>query len=314
MINRLNKKIQDYYFLKNHKEKLNATILNSLFRNEFDQTWSSNDPYRTMNLGSREFTVSPIEEGILFAKGFKDDGSVNYKYNDDWFRSDNFNKDKNSKFHLLFSGDSETEGIGGNIEDSWAKIMHTNLSKIYDVGNFYNLGRAGSGWHQCILNFFVYEKKYGTPTHFFVLLPNIGRKFLWSENNYSGWDYFQRYVNNENYFQAISDGYIISISMDEQKNDLIDFMISWKIFEEYCDSKNIKLLVSSWDLMELENICLMGQNKSVFKMNKLDAENFFIKNKETLSLQKRDKHKGRSFHEWWAHEFEKEAEKRWGQW
>jgi hypothetical protein len=215
----------------------------------------------------------------------------------------------------LFNGCSETEGIGGNIEDCWAKILHTKLSTKYDVGNFYNLGRAGSGWHQCILNFFIYEQKYGAPTHYFVLLPNIGRNFEWSENNFSGWDYRQKYVNREKKLKFMpGEEHYSLISIDEQKNDLIDFMISWKVFEKYCDAKKIKLLVSSWDTIELENICLAGQNKSVFKMNEEDAKNFFMKRKDNLSLEKRDKHKGRSFHEWWAHEFEKEAEKRWGQW
>lgn len=313
----MNKKypsVHQSYFLENSKEKLNAPFLNSLFRNEFDQTWSVNDPYIKMNPGSRKFTISPIEAGILFNKQFKDDGSVTYEYNDDWYRSDNFNKNQTSKFHILFNGCSETEGIGGNIEDSWAKILHTKLSKEYDVGNFYNLGRAGSGWHQCILNFFIYEQKYGAPTHYFVLLPNIGRNFYWSEDSHSGWEYTQRYVNNENFLKNISMHGEDSIPMDQQKNDLMDFMISWKVFEKYCDSKNINLLVSSWDLAELENICFMRQNKSVFKMNEEDASNFLIKNKKTLSLEKRDGHKGRSFHEWWAYEFEKEAEKRWGQW
>ena len=302
--------ISPYYFLENMGHVgLQSSFLNSLFRNEFDQTWSVNDPYKSMNVGNREFTVAPTEARL--PDNFKDDGSVIYKYNSDWYRSDDFNKNQTSKFHILFNGCSETEGIGGNIEDSWAKIMHTSLSKKYDVGNFYNLGRAGSGWHQCILNFFIYEEKYGTPTHYFVLLPNIGRNFLWSEpNNLGGWDYCQKYVDREKFSGFLNKKDLISIK--DQKNDLMDFMISWKVFEKYCDSKNINLLVSSWDLAELENICFMGQNTSVFKMNEEDARNFLIKNKKTLSLEKRDKHKGRSFHEWWAHEFEKESEKRWG--
>lgn len=302
-------KINPSYFLENMDHRgLQSSLLNSLFRNEFDQTWSLNDPYKSMNVGNREFTVAPTEAHL--PDNFKDDGSVIYKYNSDWYRSDDFNKNQTYKFHILFNGCSETEGIGGNIEDSWGKILHTKFSKKYDVGNFYNLGRAGSGWHQCILDFFVYEEKYGTPTHYFVLLPNIGRNFLWSENNLGGWDYYQKYVDREKISVFFNKKSLISI--EDQKNDLMDFMISWKVFEKYCDSKNINLLVSSWDLAELENICFMGQNKSVFKMNEEDASNFLIKNKKTLSLEKRDGHKGRSFHEWWAYEFEKESEKRWG--
>ena len=309
MMNKKYSKINPSYFLENMDNKgLQSSILNSLFRNEFDQTWSLNDPYKSMNVGNREFTVAPTEARL--PDNFKDDGSVIYKYNSDWYRSDDFNKNQTSKFHILFNGCSETEGIGGNIEDSWGKILHTKFSKKYDVGNFYNLGRAGSGWHQVILDFFVYEEKYGTPTHYFVLLPNIGRNFLWSENNLGGWDYHQKYVDREKISVFFNQKSLISI--EDQKNDLMDFMISWKIFEKYCDSKNINLLVSSWDLAELENICFMRQNKSVFKMNEEDASNFFIKNKKTLSLEKRDGHKGRSFHEWWAYEFEKELEKRWG--
>ena len=218
-------KINPSYFLENMDHVgLQSSLLNSLFRNEFDQTWSLNDPYKSMNVGNREFTVAPTE--ALLPDNFKDDGSVIYKYNSDWYRSDDFNKNKTSKFHILFNGCSETEGIGGNIEDSWGKILHTKFSKKYDVGNFYNLGRAGSGWHQCILDFFVYEEKYGTPTHYFVLLPNIGRNFLWSENNLGGWDYYQKYVDREKISVFFNKKSLISI--EDQKNDLMDFMISWK--------------------------------------------------------------------------------------
>ena len=70
-------------------------------------------------------------------KGIVDDGSVNYYYNTESFRCDEFKKDHDG-LHILFAGCSETEGIGGNVEDAWPTML-LNKMKSKNSG-FFNIG------------------------------------------------------------------------------------------------------------------------------------------------------------------------------
>lgn len=66
--------------------------------------------------------------------------SVEYRYNNHGFRSDDDWDTSNAGGGAMFLGCSVTEGIGLNIEQVWSHRM----SKILG-GTFYNLGQAGTG-------------------------------------------------------------------------------------------------------------------------------------------------------------------------
>ena len=57
------------------------------------------------------------------------DKSVEYNLNEDYFRSDNFKKEHDG-LHILFSGCSESEGVGANIEYAWTHILYKKISLI----------------------------------------------------------------------------------------------------------------------------------------------------------------------------------------
>jgi hypothetical protein len=302
-------KIKEDYFL-NKASIAKHSASNNVFFNSFDYTWAFGK--ESLPLSDRKFTIIKEGEG----PGSVDDGKVFYQYNNDWFRCDDFINSPSSKYHILFGGCSETEGMGGNVNDCWAKMLHTELSKYYDIGGYYNIGRAGYGWHQIINNFFVYSKKYGKPTHYFVMLPNIGRRYEW-DNQDNTWKYYQKYVDRD-----ISLGYTETgnftnknlIDIKDQKDELMNFIIGWKIFEEYCKSENVKLITTSWDTLEHHNICLFGQNESFFRMDGLEFERFILDARPNLKLaeddlEKRDQHKGRLWHEWWAYKFINQVDK-----
>lgn len=299
---------EDYFLSKDAIKKHSATV--NIFENKFDITWAFGKEDEPLD----QRTMSIVKEGE--GPGSVDNGKVFYSYNNEWFRCDDFIQNHSTKYHVLFGGCSETEGMGGNLEDCWAKMLHKELSKIYDVGGYYNIGRAGYGWHQIINNFFVYSKKYGTPTHYFVMLPNIGRRYEWDKEDRT-WKYYQKYADRD-----ISLGYKETgnftktnlVTIEDQKNELINFIVGWKIFEEYCNSINVKLIATSWDTLEHHNICLFGQNNSFFRMDGSEFERFILDARPSLKLldddlEKRDQHKGRLWHEWWTYKFINQIEK-----
>lgn len=300
--------------------KLNDSAnVSDVFFDEFDLTWMHGMPK-----DKRTFTKLPIEN--IFSGG--DDGSISYNYNQDGFRSDEFSNE-HVKYHILFSGCSQTEGVGGSIDTVWTNILHKQLKdRGLDVGGFYTLARSGYGWQKIISQFMLYTKKYGMPTHFFVLMPNIGRFYLWSEER-NNWVYVQRYPVNTDY-DAINDWRKKhdseevpepsrfeeqKLSVKEHREKFLDFVIGWKLFSEYCKANNVKLVWSSWDYAESDNYSLM-QSNDFFPLNESnEIESFISKKRPDLKLEKydlirRDGHDGVLWHEYWAEKFLEKIDER----
>lgn len=290
------------------KDMLQASSgLVDIYTNKFDITWFNNLTEEQKKV--KHFSILP--EGIENAE---DDGLVSYKYNSDFFRCDEFTNIHNSKYHVVFGGCSETEGVGGNLNETWAYKLYLELKNKYDLDGYYSLGKSGNGWSKIALSLINYSEKYGTPTHFFVMLPNIGRNYYWDKEN-NKWDYLQKYVNEgweigphkkENLFDA-----------DEHKRQFIEFTIGWKIFNSYCKSNNIKILYSTWDYRENNNLNVYDHQSNIFiESNANDGLIKFIESKypdmnvPKNLLRKRDNHQGDIVHEYWKNIFIKEIEKR----
>jgi len=266
-----------------------------VFSDSFDRTWFNMLPEDQKE--KKEFSATPFELEIGV-----DDGSVNYIYNSDRFRCDEFGFN-NSKYHIVFGGCSETEGVGGNLEESWSYKLYLNLKEKYDIGGYYSLGKSGNGWHKIALSLIEYANRYGAPTHFFVMLPNIGRNFYWNKDN-KRWKYDQKYV-----YAGTGDspyGKENIIDEDEHKRQFIEFAVGWKIFYNYCKSNNIKLLYSTWDLEENSNLLMYDNQHQCFHQLGTDKDlQGFIESKypdlklPQRALKKRDGHKGDIIHEYW---------------
>ena len=293
-------KKEDY--LLQDKNILNIT--KDVFLDTFDNTWFANFSDKTI----RKFTILPDEEGV----GVEDDGLISYEYNDEYFRCDEF-KEQHWGKHILFAGCSQTEGVGGNIEDIWTKMMN---DKIYDSDGFYTIARSGFGWQKVITNFMVYIKKYGTPDYLFVLLPNVSRYFSWF-NDGKHFKYDQRYPE---YYMSDLENPSRShlISPEEYKKDLIDFKVSWNLFEKFCNNLNIKMIWSTWDELDAENIEFMGNwNNFINVTNQKDfllfIDEYYKTNKiREDDMKRRDHHYGTVYNKYWAKRFYEEADKRWG--
>jgi hypothetical protein len=266
-------------------------IFDDILNDRFDITWQKNLP-------NDEKVFSIIDPEIQ--SGAIDDGSVTYQYNKDFFRSDNFKRVHDGK-HILFSGCSETEGVGGNIEDAWPHILYNKISETEKCSGFFNLAKSGWGWNRIITNALIYFKKYGYPDAYFIMLPNHQRRFYYEVNKFSDEDFIYKEKPAE----------MRTSNRKEYLEDFINFLISWKTFIELCKTNKVKLFFSTWDVLDSNNIKdinLDGFIEIPYDDGKLDSftKDYYKKNKiKKDDNKKRDGHRGRVVHHYWAEEFYK---------
>lgn len=302
------KDYEDLFVAKNKKHedysmgKIQYTHpVHAIFFNKLDSV---------QRLKDEEFFIRGEKESIL--KEFKEDNSVRYYFNSLGYRSDEFTKFHNGE-HVLFSGCSETEGVGGNLDSNWAHIMYTELMKKTKLSGFFNLSRAGWGHEIIIANILEYIREYGKPDKIYILLPNIARKYEWQGKD----------KNEEVYDHTIKTPYCSTEpdtflahgkirkkqTLEEQRSDIVRFIILLKMFEDYCSSNSIKLVWSSWDESDAENY----KNLNVFKNFVLlpDKAEIILESKtltvskdiEKTKFRKRDWHHGYIYHYMWAQRF-----------
>jgi hypothetical protein len=178
-----------------------------------------------------------------FTKPQYKDQKVEYRYNQDWFRSENF-KNEHDGLHILFTGCSNTEGIGVNIENTWSYLLYKEIATQHQVDGYFNLSRSGSGVHITLHNLMVYVKKYGAPDYLFMLLPNILRSWKYDEDNQ--WRYYQH-----NVWQEVDK---IDENIKEHRKEFPVWASILSVLIEYCNTIGTKVVWSIWDTWETENI------------------------------------------------------------
>lgn len=285
-----------------------SSASSDVMEGKFDITWAYDYKYNH----TKTMTMNPVENGGVEGKIF-DDGSIIYEYNNEWFRSDDFTNVHNKKNHILFAGCSETEGIAGNLDTVWTKMLHESLKKKYDIDGFYSIARAGFGWQKIITNFMIYIKKYGIPTHLFVLMPNLDRQFDWDLDKKT-WIYTQKFPVFAG--QPVEEKYKDRVATPkEHMKMLIDFTISWNLFEQYCKSIGTELVWSTWDFVEANNLSMFDQHESFMGVDGKDLHEYVLEKRPDGKINKddlhrRDGHSGVLFHMFWKEKFEEEIERR----
>lgn len=291
-------------FIINKKDKAGHDILDmipDLFGQDFDRTWMG---WNQSGDYSATLSLLPSEAGLV-----EDDGEVEYVYNSDGFRSDNFEIDTN-KINILFAGCSQTEGVGSPLETVWSKTVFNQLSKNNDLGKFMSIARAGYGWQKVITNFMVYVKKYGFPDYLFVMLPNASRFWDWSDDD-SRWFYVQRYPggqNKDSFHSQEKNIFSQPLSVREHRRSIIEFSFGWKMFEQYCSDHGVKLLWSSWDPIDSINFGMLGISDNYIELIDKEFESFIEASRPDGKIKKhdidrRDGHSGILFHEYWHSKF-----------
>jgi hypothetical protein len=166
------------------------------------------------------------------------------------FRSDEFKNNHNGK-HILFSGCSYTYGSGLELNEVWSKIVYDKISKEEKCSGYFNFGVYGHGIIHIVSNLFKYFKKYGNPDIIFINLPDMPR--------------FTGYIEKNKEYKIIrEDGTL--------KEGMINYFTYeyYFMFEQYCNSNNIKLFSFTWDF---------EQDGKYSKHNKknIDTQSFFNK-------------------------------------
>lgn len=316
------------FFVKKSILLKSKNSLDDLLNDEFDQMWLSaiDNKENWQFLDLTEDDVIDIDNKIFFsippeqlrAKGVVDDKSIIYKYNKQNFRSDDFIVNHEG-LHILFAGCSETEGVGGNIDHAWSKILYNKISEKTKCSGFFNLARSGWGYSKIIPNAMIYFKKYGYPDYFFIMLPNCQRKIVWDKNTnmFRYWQIYPDIDSGPNKYSKVGIngtsgfGQKITSSKEEYLEDYISFLYNWKNFIEFCHSKNITVLFSSWDMIDRENLSESNIfnnyvliNKEIeYEFSKEYIKNFPIAESKDFYFTKRDGHSGLIFHECWAYKF-----------
>lgn len=287
------------YILK--KEICNQGMSNTIL-DQFDLSW---------HRGSKVFeeTITKSERGTHVV----DDKTVLYKYNSNFFRSNEFTKTP-SKPHVLFSGCSQTEGIGGNLETVWPTIFLKNCN--LEDKTLYSLARSGWGWQMIMDNIRVYIREYSKPDYLFILLPNISRRFEFDTVNKNDYCYMQRYPKSSDGPPKKKDLGILSTK--EYFESLMNFVVGWRFFLDYCKYNDINVLWSTWYFNDLENLkTLKMLDDSYVDMNIDDQVNYVATQyelgweKTNHDLKKRDGHAGTLINMYYANCFLKTAKEKW---
>jgi hypothetical protein len=203
------------------------------------------------------------------------------------FRSDEFTNIHDGK-HIVFSGCSNTFGVGLEKEEGWAWKTYKKITENEKCSGFFNLGAGGTGIIHMVINIFKYCKKYGNPDVIFINLSNQNRSF----------HYFH---NLEGYSLKFDD------ALDMKNIQLHNFQ-HYFMLEQYCMSNNIKLYSFTWDHAKNKDSTASSFEKYNFKTfydyQGKELQNYLMssKNKDVeYFLKARDNlHQGIGYNDFWS--------------
>lgn len=319
---------------KHEQYYIGSHAFNSLKIKDFDYTWADEffhnkdhvvknwkEKYNYEYINNKhKFDLSPIE--TVYEKYHGVD--VKYYYNNDFFRCDEFIK-KHDGLHVLFSGCSNTEGMGLPIELTWTKMLLEKINNVTKTSGYFNLGKSGNGWQKILNSFKTYVEKYGAPDYFFVLLPNLLRDYYWTEEK-KMWDYKQYMPLSinltsedmkavEQHKEKHPEYEMLMYEKNMYFNSVPAFLVAWRLLEDFCKTINTKLIYSTWDSLESGNLESAANNnilKNFYNVAHIPYpgsrtfESFALDSRykdHVLFLQARDGHPGILQQEIWAYNF-----------
>lgn len=229
----------------------------------------------------------------------KEDGS-DYKINSYSYRCDEFTTNHKGK-HVLFSGCSNTYGVGLKKEEVWAYKVYNKINETEGSSGYFNIGLGGNNIINCILNIFKYCKKFGNPDLIFINLPSQNRFFNFNEN--------------EKQYRVVENLGLSKIHHIEK----LTFYNYYLMLEQYCSSNNIKLFSFTWDNYDqhflnkninkiYESVSIVFKNynfKTFYYINEKEMLNdlFLLKQKDNnkfFDIARDNMHRGTGAHTYWS--------------
>jgi hypothetical protein len=188
------------------------------------------------------------------------DPKISYRINNFGYRSDDFDI-RDSESNFLYSGCSNTFGIGVPLESIWAHQLNSFLGGE----KFISLGINSGSYKTIVYDVFNYIRNFGKPKGVFLLFPNIERQIVFLGNNDKNVNIFVQVYRNTS--SKISE--VIT-----EKSNMFEFYNTVKMLEDYLFELGIPLVWTTWDMALDKKISLTkGFN------NYASLDNFDIYNK-----------------------------------
>lgn len=205
------------------------------------------------------------------------------------YRSDEFIKNHNGK-HILFSGCSNTYGVGLKKDELWSYMLYNKILKNETCSGYFNLSSGGTGIQYIIINLFRYFKKFGNPDIIFLNLPNQKRiiNYIPEKQNYYNTYYIEDIVGLNNALFLNYNYYLI--------------------LEQYCITNKIKLYSISWDIYGEYNTNILFDKYKFLTFYKIDEEKMINEiadgkdkyNYKFYEKARDDMHDGVGYNIWWS--------------
>jgi hypothetical protein len=222
----------------------------------------------------------------------KKDEKISYVLNNEGFRSDDFLKTHEGT-HILFTGCSETFGVGASIDTVWSKIVYDSISKNNKLSGYFNLGHPGMGMYTIVKEILVYIEKYSKPDIICMLAPNFERSYAWNGEKFLiDYEYHENPTKKEYY------------------NQMYESMFLCSVVEMICKLLKIKLIWSTWNPEDSYNIEKSNYfNSFISVTNAQDYIKWAISYKKIFSgqsdseIRRDNQHHGADSHNYWAYCF-----------
>jgi hypothetical protein len=183
--------------------------------------------------------------------------SISYRINNYGYRSDDITKE-HSESNFLYSGCSNTFGVGLPLESIWAHQINSLLSGE----KFINLGINGGSYKTMVYDVFKYIKNFGKPKGVFLLFPNLERhiEFINTKDDEVNIVLRMHQKTNLNIPEVIS-----------EKTNMFEFYNTVKMLEDYLFELEIPLVWATWH-SDLDKKIL---SENIFN-NYISTDNFEI--------------------------------------
>lgn len=167
-----------------------------------------------------------------------------YKYNELGFRGDSIHK---KGFKILSIGDSNTEGVGLNYNDTWPFRFSNFFSDVVNM-NFGTGGRSNDFIARCLITFFDLIK----PDLVLVMYTNPQRREIYTKHNT-----IEPFMPTASwgYTKDTEDGQSIQKNLTELQNYSEDFINWYKnhlLIKYFLQTKKCNWLWNGWMLDEQE--------------------------------------------------------------
>lgn len=116
--------------------------------------------------------------GVIDSGGARQMNGVEIKRNRFGYRSDEFTTNHDGQ-HILFTGCSQTFGVGLELEEMWSYKLHKKISAHTKTSGYFNLSWPGTSLKNITLLITQYIEEFGKPDIIFLNMPDIARHYAY---------------------------------------------------------------------------------------------------------------------------------------